>query len=311
MKLFDCHCDTVLRLYAENRTLDDRETAFSLSGCAPYESVCQVFAFWSDDKKCGEDCYADFLCGTAYLKDQLAVFGARLCTDAEALRTDGAFLKALFSVEGAKLLCGDPGRLAVLRKTGVRSLLPLWGGSDDIGGAWDTREGLTSFGKAVVRECEKLGILVDVSHMSERSFYDALENTEKPIFASHSNSRAVCDTPRNLSDAQFRAVCERGGVVGVSLCAKHVSDRYFDRLPNAGEDFVGDVARHVLHYLSLGGEKHVCLGCDFDGTEPTEQLPDVSALVRLYERLLAERVDETTVQNIFCGNAGAFYEQNL
>ncbi len=313
MDIFDTHCDTASEIFCRGIDINNETTAVSLSKYQSYERKFQIFAFWSSDKKSGEECFYDFKYGSAYFDSQIEKNCDKitLCRTSSDIRNCGTRLGAIKCTEGAKLLCSDLSRLSLLHDCGVRILIPVWGGSDDIGGAWDADDGLTTFGRSVISECERMGIILDVSHMSEKSFWDTVQTTKKPIIASHSNSRAVCNTPRNLTDIQFRTIKERGGIVGISLAAKHVSSKYFECMPYDDEDFIGDVSRHILHYLELGGEENICLGCDFDGTEPASQLPDVSKMHLLYDRLVAEGACEETVKDIFYGNAYRFFAGNL
>ncbi len=313
MNIFDIHCDTAFEIFGKGLDIDNCETSVSLSKLEPYKNKFQVFAFFSSDKQSGKECFYNFKYSSAYfdLQAEKNCDKMVICRSAADLEGTLGKLGAIKCTEGAKLLCGDLSRLSLLYDCGVRVLIPVWSGIDDIGGAWDTDEGLTKLGKSLIFECERLGIIVDVSHMSEKSFWDTVQTAKKPIIASHSNSRALCNTPRNLTDVQFRTVCECGGIVGISLAAKHVAAKYFEAMPGAEDDFIGDVAAHILHYLELSGEKNICLGSDFDGTERTLHLPDVSKMELLYERLLCMGVPEETVKDIFYGNAYRFFAGNL
>ncbi len=313
MNMFDIHCDTPFELFRKRLSPINEITAVSFSKAESYDRKIYVNAFWSDDKKDGEECFAEFLESSAYFDSLVDALGnkAVICKSGQDIKNCTEKFGAVKAVEGAKLLCGDVSRLRTLYSCGVRVLIPVWQGKDQIGGAWDTDAGLTKFGLEILSECEKLGIIVDTSHMSEKSFWDTVSNTKRPFIASHSNSKAVCAHDRNLTDIQFRTITERGGVVGLCLAAKHIGSKYASRMPWADEDFIGEVVNHIFHYLDIGGEKTVCLGCDFDGTEPSVQLPDTSFMYRLYDRLLADRVPENTVNDIFFGNAYRFFTENL
>ncbi len=278
-----------------------------------YEKAFQVFAFWCDDQKSPEENRRDFFCGIPYfLRCIESCPGMTLCKSGADVKNTGARTGALLAVEGAGLFTDHPEDLDAAYALGVRDLIPVWGGEDGIGGAWDTSAGLTPFGKALCRRADDLGMILDVSHASEKTFYDllSLSHTGR-LMASHSNSRAVCDTPRNLADREFGLLRDGGGIVGISLAAKHISEKYTHRMPLPEEDFPGDVLRHILHYLGQGGENTVCLGCDFDGTEPTPHFPDVSAMSLLYGRLLSEGVGRTAADKIFFGNAFRFFSERL
>ena len=165
-------------------------------------------------------------------------------------------LAALLSLEGAEPLGTDLGILRLLYDLGLRALGLTWfrrtmvadgTGEEEAGG------GLTRFGRAVVRECHRLGILVDVSHLSERGFWDVMRVAEGPVIASHSNARALCEHPRNLRDEQLRALAETGGVVGLNACPDFVDPcaPSLDRLLD-----------HAAHMSEVMGPRHVGLGLD-------------------------------------------------
>ncbi len=311
MNYFDLHCDTISAIYCKKTDFNCKNLAFSFEKVQKYARKYQVFAFWSDNNATNEECFDTFLRENDYLEKLVTESGEKvqLCTEKHDLKDDDA-LHIIKAVEGGRLLCESLAGVEALRRHGVRILLPMWQGQDFIGGSWDTDTGLSDFGKKLIPECEKNGIIIDTSHMSEKSFYDTLKIASNPIIASHSNSRTICRTPRNLTDDMARQVVSSGGVVGVSLAAKHVSEKYFDRMPQDNEDFVLEVAGHILHYVEILGDRAVCLGCDFDGTERTVQIPDVSYIDRLRERL-GDYLSTDEIENIFFNNAYNFFKINL
>ena len=143
-----------------------------------------------------------------------------------------------------------------------------------------THNGVSQFGKKVIKEMNKLGILVDLSHASEKSFYDALEISEKPIVCSHSNCRALCDHPRNLTDDQMRALAEKGGVMQITL--------YHGFLRSDGEATVEDVLAHLEHAIEVMGIDYVGIGTDFDGDGGVRGFADASDVLN-FTRLLMKR----------------------
>ncbi len=186
------------------------------------------------------------------------------------------------SIEGCEALEGNIDNLYSLYDEGIRLATLTWNykncvatgvGESNLGG------GLTDFGKEAVKEMERLGIIVDVSHLSDEGFYDVEKHTEKPFIASHSNSRAVCNHPRNLTDDQLKIIGERGGMAGLNMCVDFLSDR--------GETDRSDILRHAEHMLNVCGENSVCLGCDFDGIFTTpkdmENVSKIDGLLELME----------------------------
>lgn len=308
MNLFDLHCDTALELYLQEQPFKNGSLHVSLDKASPYETYIQTMAYWSASSLSDEDAYARFLLVHDHLTEELKTNGVTLIRDLTSL-TDaqtGAKRGAILSVEDARLLAGDLSRLDELYARGVRFLTLTWGGESCIGGAHDTDKPLTAFGHKVVERCFELGIIPDVSHASRRVTAEVIEmakGAHKPVVATHSNSFTVYTHTRNLTDEEFVAIAETGGVVGVSLCTYHLAD---------GACAVSDVIRHIRHYLSLGGENALCLGCDFDGIDTTpDGIRDLSSLPVLYGALLAQGLPEKTVQKIFFENAFGFTAANI
>jgi microsomal dipeptidase-like Zn-dependent dipeptidase len=157
-----------------------------------------------------------------------------------------------------------------------------------------THGGLSAFGREVVREMNRLGIMVDLSHAAESSFYDALELSETPIVCSHSSCRALCDHPRNLTDDQMRALAQKGGVMQVTL--------YNGFLVKDGEATIEDAMRHLEHAIDVMGIDHVGLGTDFDGDGGIRGLASSSELLNFTRQLLARGYSEADIQKLWGGN---------
>ena len=260
---FDLHCDTLPMLLLKDRRL--RDSAFhidagrarKLGRYAQFFSICTTC--WKK-RPDSEQLYAD--CLTLYRKeleenkDWLVACGSR--AEVEAAWESGK-CGALLSLEGAEAIGCDPGRLEEAARDGVRLISLTWNHANALGGSHITGEGLTAQGREFVRRAQKLGILIDVSHGSDRLFYDVCEIAEKPIVASHSNSRYCAQVSRNLADDQFRCLVALGGVAGINLCSEFVSWN--------SPVTLDDIRRHVDRWLALGGDGHIALGGDWDGIE--------------------------------------------
>lgn len=300
MDIIDLHCDTLTKLEKHGYSLNDRRLHVTPVKSASFGRYIQVGAIWSDSSLSDNEVWERF---DRVVDLYSSLEGsAPILTPAKALGADRAVILA---VEGARLLCGDLSRLDHLYRRGVRILTLNWSGCDCVGGAWDTDDGLTDFGKALVESCFEFGIIPDVSHSSRMGIAQALELAEKHskcIIASHSNSYAVCPHRRNLTDSEFREITDVGGIVGISLCPAHLSSEPAD---------ISDVIRHICHYIELGGERSVVLGCDFDGiSEVPEGIEDISSLPRLFESLSRE-VGESTAKRVFFENAYEFLKNNF
>ena len=157
-----------------------------------------------------------------------------------------------------------------------------------------THGGVSLFGEQVIREMNHLGMMVDLSHGGEKSFYDALDISDKPIVCSHSNAKALCDVPRNLTDDQLRALARKGGVAHVTL--------YHGFLRQNGEATIHDVLAHLEHFIRVMGVDHVGIGSDFDGDGGIRGLADSSELIQFTIRLLRRRYNEDDIRRIWGGN---------
>lgn len=158
-----------------------------------------------------------------------------------------------------------------------------------------THGGLSDFGREAVREMNRTGIMVDLSHAAETSFYDALRESHVPIVCSHSSCRALCNHPRNLTDDQLRALAEKGGVAQITFYNGFLVEG--DAVAS-----IHDAVRHILHAVSVAGIDHVGIGTDFDGDGGVRGLDSASSLIKLTEALQAEGIDHEDLEKIWGGN---------
>ena len=158
----------------------------------------------------------------------------------------------------------------------------------------NTHNGVSEFGEQVIKEMNRLGIMVDMSHAGEKSFYDALEISKKPIVCSHSNSRILCDHPRNLTDDQLRAIAAKGGVVHTTF--------YHGFLQKTGEADILDGIKHLEHAIDIMGIDHVGIGTDFDGDGGVRGMRDASDIQQFTRQLLRRRYSESDIAKIWGGN---------
>lgn len=217
--------------------------------------------------------------------------------DLESARRDNK-IGALLSIEGGEALEGDLAVLRMLHKLGVRAIGLTWNERNQIAeGVGECRSGggLTEFGVSAVQEMNRLGIIVDVSHISEPGFWDVIKVSDKPIIASHSNAKAICNHVRNLSDDQIRALAKNGGVMGLNMCHEFLSDER--------PVVIEHVVDHIEHVFSLVGSKHIGIGADLDGiTTPPVGLEDVSKLPALTEAMLRRGLTPDQVRDVLGEN---------
>ena len=315
MNYFDLHCDTAYEMYAKKQPLSCNSLAVSLDGFDSYEKKVQIFAVWSENEKPAGDVYSDFFKIFDNLKQEIDKNSDRavLCTDAAALVSDDKRLKIIPAVEGARLLEDDLSRLELLREKGVRVLVPAWKGVTPVSGAFDTDTGLTELGYKMVEKCEELGIILDVSHLSEKGFWDLANVAKKPFIASHSNAMTVCNHPRNLSDTQLRTIVSHGGIAGINLVKEHLSKALTAENPESFDfdKVLETIVKHLLHFMEKGCEKNVCLGCDLDGTSPIKGLEKVSDIANIAKYMRSHGASASLVDDIFYNNAFSFFARNL
>lgn len=166
--------------------------------------------------------------------------------------------------------------------------------------------GLTRHGFDFISEAERLGIILDVSHLSDAGFRDVASYSKKPFLASHSNARFVCNVPRNLSDDMLRVLAERGGLAGLCL-----HEPFLVSSPCSAHDISDALAKHVAHILSVAGSEVLALGTDFDGTPGNRAVPDAEHLYLLEHILTKAGLSATQIDNLFYKNALRFLTENL
>lgn len=203
----------------------------------------------------------------------------------------------MLGIENGLALGGNVSAVKHFARRGVVYITLCHNGDNDIcdsARGCNTHNGVSRFGEQVIREMNRTGIMVDLSHASEKSFYDALEISSTPIVCSHSSTRALCDHPRNLTDDQMRAVAAKGGVVQITL--------YHGFLRADGEATVLDAMAHLEHAVGVMGIDHVGIGTDFDGDGGIRGLADSSEIINFTRRLLARHYNERDIQKIWGGN---------
>ena len=209
---------------------------------------------------------------------------------------------AIISMEGGEPLEGDIGALRMLYKLGVRSITlthfprnELGDGSRD-----DSGSHLTDFGVAVVEEMNRLGMIVDISHINETGFWDVMEKTKNPVIASHSNCKALCDHHRNLTDGQIEALAKNGGVMNLSYCGGFIKQGITrETLYKVSLD---DWLDHLDHVIDLVGPDHVGLGSDFDGGCGFPEMDDVTKVPNITRGLVARGYKDEDIEKILGGN---------
>lgn len=304
--VFDLHCDTALALLGEDvnqaGSLASNKGHIDLNRAEKLAGYCQCFACFT----------TPFMEQWHHITPTL-VFEREIATiqreiDKNKNRISIAYspedvianlekgkMSAILTIEGPAGFGFDPELLESMFLAGFRISTLGWNESNPLTGSNQTGGGLTDLGKAYVRQAQSLGILVDVSHISDEGFWDIMKITQAPVIASHSNSRALCNHSRNLTDDMFCAIRDSGGVVGINQFADFLGQK----------PTLDTVCDHIFHFLELDPEgRHVALGGDLDCCEVlAEGFEGVQSYDALADRLIARGLDAATVQNIYWNNA--------
>lgn len=282
------------KMYKKRIGLDSPSLMVNTPNLQPYKSAIQVFALFNGgdmNKENMINCFEYFKGEAEKLSSQVSI-----CASAKEIDENKAPLSAVLSIEG---LGNQPdfttGAIKSFYDVGVRFMSLCWNNDNILcGGCEGVGVGLTDLGAETLSQMEEHKIILDVSHMSDKSFWDSFENYSLPICATHSVSRAVHHHRRNLTDEQFTAIVKRGGVVGINFYPPFLCD---------GKADINTVIRHIEHFMSLGGEESLGLGSDFDGIGASpEGLANSSDIHNLLERLLSLNYSEESVKKIAYDN---------
>ena len=304
--VLDAHCDTPFELWEKGRQLRsndlhcDLRRGRTLPGWAQFFAFCPAASARTDQMSMEQI----FLAAYQDFSRQLEENELPVCTDPAQLRQSLTQygVAAMLSLEGGEGIGCDPGKLELLRQMGFTMAAPTWNLENSLAGSHKTGQRLSARGREFIRNAQKLGIVVDVSHCSDAAFWDICELAQQPIVASHSNSRAMCGNSRNLTDEMYRALCDLGGVAGLNFYVPFLHEKHAD---------LETVWRHLDHFLQLAGSDcHVGLGVDLDGCD---QLPTgftgLDCYPRLAEFLMARGLSEQTLRRIFHENFMEVYDR--
>lgn len=333
MKLLDMHCDTMLRIFEADGKINLQSNDLYVDEHKMMEgkSLAQFFAMYVDleeykepYKICGQmlEGFEEQLKKSTKLK--------KACSYDDIIDNEKlGFMSAIITVEEGGVLEGTMGKLYSLYDRGVRAITLTWNYPNEIGFPnfllTHANQGLTPFGKDVVTEMERLGIIPDCSHLSDAGFYDLVSICKKPFIATHSNCRVVCDHPRNLTDDMIRKLAEKGGVSGlnyestflanqnarvweltkaVSVGKSAENDRLLAELEK--ETIMGtvdDIIRHGMHMIKVGGEDFPAIGGDLDGTINAAGFKHIGETIQLADAFHDAGLNWSQVEKIMYKNA--------
>lgn len=305
IRLFDLHCDTLERGLDGRYSLLDNDGAIDLRRGRAFSPWVQAFAAFIPDDLRAEDAqsYCSRLLDTAERWER-EHSGFRIVRSPADLSGYTADCFALLTGENIGAL-GDIFALDRLRERGMLVATLTWNGDNPWGsGCLGSDQGLTSLGFRALERMQTLGFTVDVSHLAVRGFWDVARRAKRPFVASHSNAAAVTPHPRNLTDEQFCAIRDSGGIVGINLYHTHLG------IPLDG-DYLTAFERHLGHFLSLDGENAVCIGTDFDGMTLPPAYHGIAMLERLYTHLLSRGLSVALLDKVFYTNAYCFFTKAM
>lgn len=344
MRVVDMHCDTISELYHKKEkglaeTLRQNTGHLDLQKMQAGHYLLQNFALFVELKNCGGDPWKRVQEYIKLYQEEMAVNAdciAPVLTFGDIAENErNGKMSAMLTVEEGGVCEGDIQKLCTLYHQGVRMLTLTWNYPNGLGypnidkcrrkllftgqlpvdtakkaylNTPDTVNGLTQTGILFVEEMERLGMIVDVSHLSDAGFYDVLTYTKKPFVASHSNARSICPCVRNLTDDMIRSLAERGGVMGLNYCADFLTQM------SAGTENPGTImaiVEHAKHIVNVGGMECIGLGSDFDGIDTHAELPGADKMERLWDALHRAGFTQGQLDKVFAENVLRIYKEVL
>ncbi len=306
MRLIDMHCDTIYECAADGSEMRRNDKQVNFLSMKQQDAMAQFFAiFLFGEDGSTEEARADysweaFLKYYNFYQEQLQLNRSLIrpafsYTDILSHDKNG-LMSSILAVENGELIGTSLQRLKELFQKGVRLITLTWNSENSLGFPCSSdpvrhQMGLKPFGFQAVELMNELGIIVDVSHLSEGGFYDVATHSKKPFVASHSSSRAITDHPRNLTDHQLRTLAEKGGVAGVNFYSG------FLRNDDSDHTTLDNIMAHLTHMVDIAGTDHIALGSDFDGIEGTVEVDGYRHYDLLVDQLM-EQYPEKIVEKI-------------
>lgn len=304
MRVIDLHCDTILKLGRSKETLELRKNNLNvdIEKLKKVNSLAQFFAMFIDLKgecdpmeKCLEMIDRLYMEIDKNNRDITLVKNYR-----ELMENDKeGKLSAFLTIEEGGAIKGNLHNLRNFHRLGVRLITLTWNYPNEIGYPNCMRscmnKGLTSFGEEVVHEMNELGMMIDVSHLSDGGFYDVVRLSKVPFTASHSNARAICPHTRNLTDDMIRVLSSKGGVMGINFEREFLGDKPISR--------IDDMVNHIKHIRNVGGIDVIAIGSDFDGINQQLEMENIGQIDKLISGLQKGGFTEDEIEKILYRNA--------
>lgn len=329
MKVIDMHCDTILELLNHpEKELFQNDLSIDIQKMKKGDYLLQNFALFTDQKALSIPEKQTMRLMDVFWKEiekNKDYIAPVLCYEDIEKNEKASKISALLTLEDGGVVFNDLSMLRNYYRLGVRMIALTWNYPNGIGypnfslddftdykqasslQQIDTIHGLTDFGIQYIREMERLGMIIDVSHLNDAGFYDVLKYTTKPFVASHSNARSICSVARNLSDDMIRAMHARGGVMGINFCGDFLEEH---TMPN-GPSRIEAMIRHILYIKEIAGIDCIGLGTDFDGIHADLEIPDASCMNKLAQALSEHGFTQEEIEKIFYKNVLRVYKEVL
>lgn len=330
MKIIDMHCDTIMALMETNNCLRKSDNMIDIEKLKKGNYMLQCFAMFVPYVSKDKENYSPFemchkMIDRYYQEISLNEDMIKPVYSYQDIEDNikNNIMSSMLTIEEGGVCLGNIEFLRNFYRLGVRMMTLTWNFKNEIGSpnidyfsitredirkngpTINTVDGLTEFGIEVVHEMNKLGMIIDCSHLSDKGFYDVIEHSTKPIVCSHSNARSVCNHPRNLTDDMLFKLRDNGGVLGMNYCHDFIRE-------TEGLATVEDVVKHINYIKNLIGIDYIGLGSDFDGIGNSDiELKDASMMGLLIEELKNQGYSEEEIDKICYKNVLRVFKENL
>lgn len=308
MNFIDFHCDTAYRMIEEGKNITDSNLKANLNNIKAGNAMAQFFAMFIEKDQV-EDSFK--YCNKMLLnfkkeisKHEDTIELCRNFDDLKRVKASGK-IGAFLTIEEGDALKGNLDNLRCFKEEGISLVTLTWNFENDLGypnvAFVNKDKGLKEKGIEAVEEMNRLGMLIDVSHLSDGGFFDVAKYSKMPFIASHSNARVMTNHSRNLTDEMIKILANKGGVTGINFC-----NAFLSKGSNPLDDEVATIenmVRHIKHIRNIGGIEVIGIGSDFDGIENEVEIKNSSEMNKLAFALQKEGFVESEIEKIFYGNA--------
>lgn len=303
MKVIDFHCDTAyVLLKNKKKSLIDEDLKVNVKSLKKGNSLAQFFALFIDAKE-NKNNFEICVKMLDNLKNELDKSKGDIClckkyNDYKNNKANDK-ISAFITIEGGEAIGNDLDNINYFKDLGVSLITLTWNYENDIGypnyNYTYIDKGLKEFGIAVIERMNNLGIIIDVSHLSDSGFLDVLKYSKKPFVASHSNSRHITNHSRNLTDSMIKSLSNKGGIMGINFCSSFLGDSKIAK--------IDDMIKHIKHIKNIGGIECISFGTDFDGIENEVEIKNIGEIEKLYDALKINGFTYNEIEKIFYKNA--------